>query len=59
MTKVEKEMVAIRSLIVEARGRALAINAKELNLNQVLLHLDEASTSIDSAIGSYVKARAA
>jgi hypothetical protein len=57
MSKVEKQMLEVRDLIVEAWGRALAVNVKELNLNQVLLHLDEASSSINEAIGSYAKAR--
>jgi hypothetical protein len=59
VSTVEKEMQAIRSLILEAWGRALAIDGSELNLDSVLLHLDEANDSINESIRLYVNARLA
>jgi hypothetical protein len=59
MSKIEKEMQAIRSLILEAWGRALAVDGSELDLDSVLLHLDEANDSVNESIRLYAKARSA
>jgi hypothetical protein len=59
MPKIERELQAIRSLILEAWGRALAIDGSELDLDSVLLHLDEANDSINESIRSFVNAKLA